>query len=81
MFPFTVPQKRLFAGLREEDLKDPRAHTHAVAKAEVLARVHSPRLDAALVALKLDLTTSTLAPFEEAAQWAVTLKCDEGDDE
>lgn len=73
MFPFKQPPKRLFAGLRPEDLKDPRAHAHAIEKAEVLAARHSPRLDAALTELRGELSEKTLAPFEEASKWAYTL--------
>lgn len=73
MFPFNQPPKRLFAGLRPEDLGDPKAHAHAVKKAEVLAAHHSPRLDAALTELRGELSERTLKPFEEASKWAYTL--------
>ena len=73
MFPFQAPPKRLFAGLRLEDLKDPRAHAHAIKEAEVLAARFSPRLDTALTELRGELSEKTLAPFEEAAKWAYKL--------
>jgi hypothetical protein len=73
MFPFKLPPKRLFAGLRPRDLRDPRAHAHAIKKAEVLAAHHSPRLDAALTELRGELSGRTLAPFQEASSWAVVL--------
>ena len=73
MFPFQEPPKRLFSGLRPEDLSDPRAHAHAVKKAEVLAARFSPRLNAALTELRGELSERTLKPFEEASKWAYTL--------
>ena len=73
MFPFPEPPKRLFAGLRPEDLNDPKSHAHALKKAEELAAYHRPRLDDALTELRKELSEKTLAPFETAQIWAVTL--------